>query len=285
LFLGLLFPSIYIVLVNFVSPQIRTKEELENYCTLTSIGDIPHNERAKVSNVINDNPNSPIVERFHFLRSNINYQLLGATNKLVLVTSSIPNEGKSFISKNLAMSFASANFKTLLIAFDLRKNSSVHRELIPDQMVGLDSYLINEANVEDIISHTQYANLDFISNNQLPPNPATLISSPKVKELLDVVKSYYDYVIIDTPPFGIVSDAFLLMQYSDINLYVARLGVVAKKALKQSMNELSNKDIKNTYLVKNDVTKVEKSSYYAKYSYGETKERKIFGFLRSARAS
>ncbi|MBN2486826.1 MAG: polysaccharide biosynthesis tyrosine autokinase [Bacteroidales bacterium] len=278
-FLGLLFPSLYIIIVNFLSPKIRTREEIGKFCHLASIGDIPHSEKENQPDVINSQPQAPITERFHFLRTNIIYYLFGKTNKAILVTSTLPSEGKSFTSLNLALSFASANFKTLLIAFDLRKNSKTLNELKVNSLVGLDAYLIEQAGIEDIIAETPYPNLHFISNGKIPPNPSALITSPNIKELFEVVKPLYDYIIIDTPPFGLVTDAFMLMQYADINLYVARIGTVTKKALKQSMDEVKMKNIQNIYLVQNDLTKIDKP-YYGKYTYAEKKKKSFWGFLK-----
>jgi tyrosine-protein kinase Etk/Wzc len=132
-------------------------------------------------------------------------------------------------------------------------------------------YLINQASLDDIILETPYPNLHYIHNGQIPPDPVVLLSSPRMKELFEIVRSEYDYIIIDTPPFGMVTDAFLLMQYSDINLYVSRLGVVTKKALKISMEEIQTKKINNVYLIRNDITKIERS-YADRYAYGEAKK-------------
>ena len=273
LFLAFFFPSVYIVLVNFLTSFVKTKEDISLYNKLPVIGEIPHSSK-NVANLVATFPQEPIVERFHALRGNLIYYLLGNVNQTILVTSTLPNEGKSFTSLNLALSFAAANYKTLLIAFDLRKNSETFNELKTNTLVGIDSYLINRANIEDIIATTEYENLHFISNIEIPPNPSALLSSPKIKELLETVKNYYDYIIIDTPPFGLVSDAFLLMQYVDISIYIARLGTVTKKALKQNMDDINSK-IKNAYLVINDLSRIDKP-YYGKYNYYGEKKKKNF---------
>jgi Mrp family chromosome partitioning ATPase len=138
-------------------------------------------------------------------------------------------------------------------------------------LAGLDLYLINQATIEDIIVKTSYPNLDFIHNGKIPHDPVALLSSPRLPELFEYLKSEYDYIIIDTPPFGLVSDAFLLMKFADIILYVSRLGTVMKKPLKQCMEELTTKEIKNVYLIRNDLAKIDRT-YYDKYAYGEVKK-------------
>lgn len=270
LFLGLFFPSVYIIIVNFLTPIIRSKDELYNYCPLQSIGDVPHNEKSS-PNVISNFPQAPIVERFHSIRSNLIYYLYGETHKCILLTSTLPNEGKSFTSLNLALSFASTNSRTLLINFDLRKKSNTLNELKVNALVGLDMYLINRASLDDIILETSYPNLHYIHNGKIPHDPVILLSSPRIKEMFEILKSEYDYILVDTPPFGMVTDAFLLMQYSNLNLYVTRLGVVTKKAIKQCMEELQAKKISNVYLIRNDIAKLDKS-YADKYAYGEAKK-------------
>jgi tyrosine-protein kinase Etk/Wzc len=281
LFLGLFFPSVYIVIVNFLSPKIRTKDELFNFCHLQSIGDVPHNEKTAL-NVISNYPQSPIVEKFHSIRSNLIYYMYGETHKCILLTSTLPNEGKSFTSLNLALSFASTNSKTLLINFDLRKNSNILNELKVNALVGLNMYLIGRASLDDIILETPYPNLHYIHNGQIPHDPVVLLSSPRIKEMFEILRAEYDYIIIDTPPFGMVTDAFLLMQYSNINLYVSRLGVVTKKAIKQCMEELQMKKISNLYLVRNDIAKLDKS-YSDKYAYGEAKKSFLSKLLKPSK--
>lgn len=278
LFLGLFFPSIPVIFINFLTPKIRTKQDLMKYAPLASIGEIPRNDKPSYQNVISNFPHKPIVERFHILRTNIIYSVKEQANKVILVTSTLPSEGKSFTSYNLALSFASANYKTLLIALDLRKNSKVFEELNKNALVGLDSYLIDKANIQDVVTNTAYPNLDFIPKGQIPPNPTALLSSSRIDELFEIARNTYDYVIVDTPPFGLVTDAKILMNHADISLYVARLGVITKKAIKQSMENLSEGDMDNVFLVKNDITKVDRT-YYESYSYHDKPKKGLLSWL------
>ncbi len=128
--------------------------------------------------------------------------------------------------------------------------------------------------MEEIITPTKVPNLHFITNGPIPPNPVTLLSTSRAGLLFEELKASYDYVIIDSPPFGLVTDAFLLMQYTDINLFVTRLGIITKRALRQSIEDLNEKKIKNVYNVLNDITKLDKA-YTHKYYQSPVKKRSI----------
>ena len=279
LFIGLFFPTCYVVITNFLTQKIKTLETLSNFCPLQSVGTIPHSD-IKENDLIFKYPQIPIVERFHTIRGNITYYHRDP-HKVILVTSTLPNEGKSFTSLNLALSFASANLKTLLVAFDLRKNSRTFNDLNITPLAGLDLYLTDRVNLDDIIIKTKYPNLDFISNGKVSNNPAPLFSSLRIEELFDVLRSEYDYVIVDTPPFGMVSDAFILMRYADVKLYVSRINVVTKKTLRNSMEELLSKDVKDIYLIRNDIASID-NTYADKYAYEEPKKKKFLGFLQKS---
>jgi tyrosine-protein kinase Etk/Wzc len=184
-----------------------------------------------------------MAESFHMLRSNLVYYLRGETNKTILVTSSMPSEGKSFTSINLATSFALANSKTILVEFDLRNpNRFINEVFNAKELVGISSYLINKASLDEIIVPTEISNLDIMPAGQIPPNPIELISSTKTHQLFNELKKRYDFIIIDTPPYGLVTDAFLLMNIADIKLYVTRIGYTKKKVhLQSNMEDVEGK--------------------------------------------
>lgn len=251
LFLGLILPIVYILLKNFFTDSISSKEEFRRYSSLQQVGFIPHNEK-QVNNVISMFPNSPISEAFHSLRSNLVYYLLGDTHKVILVTSSLPGEGKSFTALNLATSFANTNNRTILLEFDLRKPSEIFEELESQALVGISSYLVNKANLDEIIVPSIIPNLDIIQAGNLPPNPVELISTKRTAKMIYELKERYDYVILDTPPYGLVTDAFILMNHADLKLYISRLGVITKKVIANNMDDIESKKIENIYSMIND---------------------------------
>ncbi len=271
LFLAFMFPSIFVFGRKFFMDKIEDKEDLKRLCKLTQIGELP--EYKKISgNVLVNEPTELLAESFRSLRSNINFFLNGERHKIILLTSSIPLEGKSMSSLNLATAFALAQYQTLLIRLDLRKAFEEDDEFSQQNLVGLSDYLIGGAKLEDIITRTEVPGLDVIPAGQIPPNPAELLSSQRIKDLLLLVKQRFDYVVIDTPPFGLVSDAFILMKYTDINVYIARLGKITKKTFLPNMEEIKDKKLENFYLLVNGI-KPYKSAYarYATYPYGKSK--------------
>jgi len=272
LFLGLFLPIIYVLLKNFFTDTISSKDEIKRYSTLQNIGFIPNNDK-QVSNVISKYPNSAIAEAFHSLRSNLVYYLLGETHKTILVTSSLPGEGKSFTALNIATSFANTNNKTVLLEFDLRKPGEVYEELEAQALLGISSYLVNKAKLDEIIVPSAIHNLDIIQAGALPPNPVELISTQKAANMLYELKERYDYVIIDTPPYGLVTDAFILMNHADLKLYVSRLGVITKKVLTNNMEDIESKKIENIYMMINDGD-AEKEGYSNKAYYDPRKRAK-----------
>lgn len=274
---GLMLPILVILTTLFLSDRIKNIDEISRYNKLRQVGYIPHAE-GKNSNVVVSAPHTPISEAFHTLRSNLVYYLLGEKNKTILVTSSVPNEGKSFSALNLATSFASTHNKTLLVSFDMRKGSRVFKDLKEKAETGMSSYLINQASLDDIIvkdRDTGINNLDYIDNGEIPPDPVALISLPKTKDLFAHLKQKYDYIIIDTPPYDVFTDAFLLMGLADIKLFVSRIGVVTRKALRSCISDFNIKNIENIFMMVNDVKHLKDSKY--SYYREKNKKRSILG--------
>ncbi len=264
IFAGFSVPSGFILLKKAIANRISKKEDIRFITGFPVIGSVFHNENPE-QNIIKHYPRSPISESFHILRSNIIYYLYGKSNKIILVTSSVPGEGKSFSAINLASSFAVSKSKTILLEFDLRNPSRYIKVFDANELVGLSSYLINKASLDDIIIPSEIPNLDIIQSGQIPPNPVELISSNRTSELLDELRKRYDYIILDTPPYGLVTDSFMLMHYSDIKLFVTRMGYTKKKAFSVNVEDIEDKKIDNLYIVMNDDK--EDRLGYGKYAY------------------
>ncbi len=262
LLLGFLIPTMIVISRKFFFSVVVDREELRSYTNYPTIGSIPVNGRSSI-NVVADQPNSITAEAFLSVRSNLIYYLMGKLNQVILVTSSMAGEGKSFTSLNIASSLATTNNKTLLIEFDLRRPSELYTKLNIRGLIGVSSYLINKATLEEITISSEVENLDIMLAGKIPPNPIELISSAKTKELFDELRKRYDYIIIDTPPYGMLTDSFVLMSYADIVLYVTRLGVVKRKIFSSSMEDLSSKQIDKVHLLVNGDHPSKKS--YGKY--------------------
>jgi len=282
IFLGLAFPIIFILGKRLIFNRIHHSDEIKAITGIPIIGNIHHSPKSE-QNIVLNYPRSAVTEAFQSLRSNIVYYLLGKKNRIIQVTSTLPGEGKTFTALNLATSFAFTNNRTVIVAFDMRRPSlSVGAAEESKSSPGLSSYLIDRAKLEDIIVQTDIPNLDMIGAGEIPPNPIELISSVRTNEMMEKLKEMYDYIIIDTPPYGMVTDAFLLMQHADIKLYITRLGLTRKRVFASVIDEVAQKSIENIYLMVNDVRKsqAEYSSYTYDENYGRTKRSRFRNVLK-----
>jgi tyrosine-protein kinase Etk/Wzc len=269
LFVGFLLPSLFVLIKKFFANKVVNKEELKKYTRLTQIGSIPQNTRGIIK-VVAEQPNSITSEAFHSLRSNIIYYLMGKLNQVILVTSTNEGEGKSFCALNIASSLAVTNNKTVLVEFDLRRPSEIYAGIGIRGLVGVSSYLINKATLDEITISTDIPNLDVILAGQIPPNPIELISSGQTSRLFEELRKKYDYIIIDTPPYGLLTDSFVLMKFADFNIYVTRLGYVKKRILLSSLDDIATKGIKNLHLLING--DIPKKGVHGKYYTYHKKE-------------
>ena len=212
------------------------------------------------------NPKSIISEEFKAIRTNIQYSNLDKKIKTILVTSTTKNEGKTTIATNLAVNFAQIdNKKVLIIDCDLR-NPSVHKEFDISNIKGVSDLLLEEKNILNYIKQTEVKNLHIITAGAIPPNPSEMLSSNKMREFIEIIKEEYDYVFIDTPPIGMVTDAGILASFVDGTVMVVRSEGVEIKAIQDAKKKLKavNANIIGAILNRN---KVKKDDYYYLY-YG-----------------
>lgn len=249
--LGLLIPFLIIVIKDYLNVKISGKKEIESMTLFPILGHVFHND-TQDNIVIDESTNSPISESFRSIRTNLQFYSKGQDKQVFLITSSYIGEGKSFVSQNLSAVYALFGKKTLLIGFDLRR-PKLYQDFKLHNNKGISTALINQTSIADIIQSTGVKNLDFISAGPIPPNPLELIASEATGELINELKNHYDYIIIDSPPIGVVSDAYLLMKYSDVNLFVVRQGFTNKDAFLNNANQLKQKNIPRVSIVINDV--------------------------------
>ncbi len=262
--IGLMIPTAVILLIDFLDNKITEKKDIENNTNIPILGTIGHNA-TQTENPVFANPKSPMAESFRSLRTNLQYLLREENKKVITVTSTISGEGKTFAATNLATILAMANKKTLLVGLDLRKPNLHKRFNLPNN-VGLSTYLINENTKEEIIFSTEIDNLFVATSGPVPPNPAELIETDKMKTFFEYAKQTFDYIIIDTPPVAIVTDALLINQYTDANLFVIRQKYSSKQVFELINNLHKNKKAKNMGILVNDI-KVPKYYGYG-YNYG-----------------
>jgi len=269
--LGIILPLIFITFIEALNDRVYTVQQLENVYTIPVLGVVGKNQ-SKENLVLVDTPNSSISESFRSIRSNIPYLFkkdnISENNKTILCTSSIGGEGKTFVSMNIASSYALSGKKTILLGFDLRK-PKIHREFnLENKDVGLVNYIIGDLNLNEVIQPTEIPNLDIILTGTIPPNPSELILSSATKELFTELKKVYDYIIIDTPPVGLVSDALDLMEYSDANIYVTRQSYSKRGMMKMIDQKYKNGEVENIAFILNDFEQSTRYGYDYGYGYG-----------------
>lgn len=267
IFIGLLMGTILAVMREGLKKTIDSKDELQELSQLPLYGVIPKIEYKKHSLHVFENRNSHFTESLRSLRSNIQSNKQSNESNIILLTSTTSGEGKSTISANLASVFQMANYKTLLISLDLRQ-PTLHHYFNLKNIKGMSGFLNGTDSIHEIIFKTQYKNLHFIPPGTIPMNPSELILSEKLPKLLEVLRTRYDYILIDSAPIGLVSDTLHLMQYSDMNLFVLRESYSHKSFLNDLDNLIMKNNLKNIKLVLNASNTKRNKSYGYGYGYG-----------------
>lgn len=259
--LGLLFPFGIVMIKSAINNKIESAEDVEQKGNEPLLGKILHN-RYKTSNVMYEFPKSNIAESFRALRTNLDFYVRGGHKKVILVTSSIEGEGKSFVALNLAMSYAQLGRKTILLDFDLRKPKT-YFAVKNESQKGITSYLINESRLEEIILKSPHEKLDYVPSGTLPPNPVELLALVKTQEFTTKLKNDYEIVVIDSTPLAQVSDAYLLVDQAEITIVVARQSYTIKSVFSMILKDLNLKNIRNVCIVIND-----NRHFQDQYGYG-----------------
>lgn len=222
-------------------------------------------------------------EYYNSIRTNI--QFSGRDLKVITLTSAQPGEGKSTTSVNLAISFACAGFRTLLIDADTRNSVMSGTFKSNERYQGLTSFLSGNAELSDVICDTSIDNLMIVPAGQVPPNPTSLIQNDNFKAMIETVRGLYDYVIIDTPPLGLVIDAAILAHHSDASLLVTKAGEDRRRTVTKLKEQLeqSGSVFLGVILNKYDIH-LDKYGSYGSYSgygsygnYGKSEEKTKVG--------
>lgn len=267
LILGLLIPALYLFLKDFFNVSVLDRKDVEKLTKFPIIGQIVETTSKDPLVVINS-PKSPIAESFRSVRTNIEYITQGKPKSVILVTGDSQSVGKTFNSINTASIYALYGKKTVLLGFDMRK-PKLFQEFGLNNNIGLSTYLSNKDTLDEVIQASgKIPNLDIITSGPIPPNPAELIASDKCNELFDKLKEIYDYIIIDTPPLGLVTDAFLLMRHSDVNLYIVRQGVTNKNIFGSIIKDVESRDIKVNIILNGIKQEGGYGYHYGSYKYG-----------------
>jgi capsular exopolysaccharide synthesis family protein len=216
--------------------------------------------------VVNKNPKSIIAESFRTIRSNMQFISNTPGAKLVAISSTISGEGKTFIAINIAGIIAYSGKKVVILDLDMRK-PKIHLGFGVQNIKGMSTILIEKDSIENCIQHSVMDNLDFITAGPIPPNPSELIISERMEQILDELKTKYDFVIVDNPPVGLVTDGISIIQKADYPIYVFRADY-SKKNFIHNLDRLINENkVKHLSVVLNGVD-IDRSAYGYNYGYG-----------------
>jgi tyrosine-protein kinase Etk/Wzc len=260
---GVIFPIILIFGQELFNTSIKTKEEIIALTSVPVIGEISHNN-SDDNLIVANQSRSAISEQFRALRTNLSFYLKSEHENVILLTSSMSGEGKSFTAINLGNILALAGKKVLLMELDLRK-PGLSAKLGVNNTIGFSNFTISPAiKRADIVKPlTINKNMFIISSGPLPPNPAETLMSEHVPQLMEELKKEFDYIIMDAPPIGIIADAQLLSKYADVTLYLVRQKITQKDQLRIVEDLSQTGKMKNLGIVVNDIV----SKYYG-YGYG-----------------
>lgn len=273
--LGLLIPFIFLYIWKFMSPKLQYRDEITYLTDVPIVGEIINDpERRKI--VVGLKDRGLISESMRTLRTKLGifFKNPGKKDivseelaKFILVTSSIPGEGKTFVSINLGVSYSLTGKRVVLIGADMRK-PTLHKVFEINSRNGLSSFLSGTVDVESVIFPTEYDNLFIIPSGVIPPNPTELFESNKMDELFRYLKDNFDVVILDTPPLGLVSDAELLAKYTEMTLFVVRQNKTFKEAIIEVINKANDSgNFQNMGIIFNGI-KPNGIGRYAYYGYG-----------------
>ena len=217
---GLGFPFLGIMLADFVNYKVRDEEDITKITDLPVAGYVPHS-RLKTATVMFEDSHSNVAEAFRSLRSRMQFFTKDTRSPVILITSSMPAEGKTFTAINIASAYSLMGKKTVLVGFDLRR-PKIYTDFGITNEQGVSTWLIGRDSLDDVIKPTAHENLSLIPAGPVPPNPSELTSSAKTSELFTLLRERFDYIIIDSPPIGAISDTFYLATLADTCLIIVR---------------------------------------------------------------
>ena len=273
--LGLLLPLLFFYLDELLRFRIEGREDIEKLTRIPILADIPLTKDLATGEraiVVKENTNNMMEEAFRGLRTNLRF-VMGPGEKVLCCTSTIPSEGKTFVATNLAMSLALLGKKVLIIGLDVRKPRLVKLFGLPSSRQGITTYLAGDSADFDllekqIVRGVLNQNLDVMPAGVIPPNPGELITRDLLDKGIEYLKDKYDYLILDTPPIGLVSDTFELARLCDVTFFVVRSEYSTRGDFEQINRVSAEGKLPKMNLVLNGVD-LAKKKYGFYYGYGK----------------
>lgn len=265
--LGIFIPLLIISIIFFINTAIQSIDDIARLTKIPLIGVIgKKNSKSNLS--VFEKPKSPISEAFRAIRSSLQFiykkqNIQGA--KTLMITSSVGGEGKTFCSLNIATVFALSDKKTIIVGLDLRK-PKIFEDFGISNDLGVVNYIIGEKTIDEVIIKTKIPNLDVITSGPIPPNPSEMIMSEAMADLISDLKLKYDYIILDTPPVGLVTDSLELAHFCDVTLYVVRQNHTKRDMITLLNNREKRGELNNISIIMNGFEN--KARYGYAYGYG-----------------
>lgn len=288
-------PLLLMVLSLMLDTKVRTRKDIEDNMTVPFLGDIPYSKTAgkkpgSEAHVVRADGKDAVTEAFRILRTNLGFMADAEHPVKVLMTTSMnPDAGKTFVASNLAAMMAYAGKRVLLVDLDVRKGA-LSRQYGGRRQKGVTHYLVGQVESVKELIHlvADCPGLDIIYSGAVPPNPAELLLSNRLDELMEEVKPHYDYVLVDNVPMGVVADATIVNRLADATLFIARAGMLDRRQLPDIERIYQEGKMKQMALVLNSV-KEEQAGYghYGYYGYGygygyhdrKKKKKRFFGLF------
>lgn len=288
--LALLLPTGVIFLKDFLDTRIRDQSDISSITSVPIIGVVGYN-KDEDNLVVFNKPKALISEAFRTIRTNLNYLVPNKEKKTLLVTSSVGGEGKTFNAMNLAAIIALSGKSCVLVGCDLRKPKIV-KDFGLNNELGISTYLAGEHTLDEILKDSEFnEHIKVISSGPIPPNPSELLLTDKMEQLVKTLQEQFDYVILDTPPIGLVTDGMLLSKYADATLYIVRQDYTRKQHVQNLQKVVKEGGLTNPAIIFNGVTFSSGFYGYGKgygygygyaygYGYGYYEEDKKGGLLK-----
>ena len=266
--LGLGLPFLIIFLMDYLNDEVKDLREFQSVVKAPFLGHVLYMPSDKVVAVESHN-NSAQAELFRTIRTNIRFMLTEKKSPIILVTSALNGEGKSYVAINVAASLALLKKKVVIVGLDIRK-PTLSQYLHIDFKGELTSYLLDPMiSLDDmIIPSGAVDNLDVLPSGAIPPNPGELIQSARLETLFNALKERYDYIIVDTAPLYLVSDTFHLDKYADMTIFVTRANYISREMLPYIQDIYASQKMHNMACILNASTGGKRGYGYGRYGYG-----------------
>lgn len=262
----------FIGIVYLVNNKVTSVSELERSLQLPVIGVVPVSRHIKNQGLfVVDQPKSMVSEALRTIRTNLDFFNIQSQEKTIVISSTVSGEGKSFIAINLGAIIALSRRKVVLLDLDMRKNKTNLPVSVGDNPRGISTILIRKNSWRECVLNTSVEGFDFIPSGPHPPNPAELLLNNSFQELIDELRKEYDYILMDTPPVGLVTDGIMAMKRADLCIYIFRANYSKKEFMTNLQRIININKFSNISVVLNALP----STGAHKYGYGYYQEAEI----------